>query len=339
MSAIKQQRELKKLLRVVDNFKGRKICVVGDLMLDRFIYGDTERISPEAPVPVVTIEKEVSTLGGAGNLASNIAALDGHILLAGSVGDDRTAEELLQELRDRNIDVSGVVKDRNKPTTEKIRLMSRGQQVVRIDKESLDCIDKKIEKQVINFLSSNIKDCEAIVISDYAKGFITKSLVRAMVNISKKYRIPVIADTKPEHILYFKNVHLITPNYKEASIMARSNDVRSAGSILQKMLRCNVLITRGSEGMTIFEGNRTENLPAQAKEVFDVMGAGDTVAGLVTLSLASGASLREAAIIANHAAGIVVGKSGAAVTSLKELKRELISNAEKNKETGENYYA
>lgn len=314
---------MKKLIEIVNNFKGKRIGVIGDLMIDHFIWGDSERISPEAPVPVVFVTKESFRPGGAANTANNIAALGGKAFITGLVNTDIPGRQLAKLLEKKGVDITGLFQDINRPTGQKIRVIARGQQIVRIDKEKNEYINKQQEKEVIDFLGSKIKDYDGLIISNYAKGFITKNLAQEIINLSKKYRKFIIADTRPKHACYFKNVTLLSPNYKEAVEIAKTQDLEKAGKIIQKQLSCNVLITQGSQGMTLFENNEVKYFPTKAKEVFDVVGAGDTVAAAFSLALASGAKLEQAAVIANYAAGIVVGKAGTAVVFSEELKKKL----------------
>lgn len=317
------------LIKSIAKFKEKKIGVVGDLILDHFICGDVERISPEAPVPVLIVEKEDFIVGGAGNVVMNIAALGGKVFVSGSIGKDNAGKILLKEFKkkNKNIDTSGIVKI-DSPTIRKTRVVARGQQLVRIDmnKEYIPSDNKQAEKRIINFISSHIKNWDALVISNYAKGLMTKKLAQAIINSARKYKKQIIVDTKPKHANFFKNITLITPNDAEAMEIAGVDDVIKAGKIIQKKLHCNVLITQGSRGMTLFEGKKVEWLPTRAKEVFDVTGAGDTVMAALALSLASGLNLKQAIVVVNHAAGIVVGKRGTAVVSAKELENDLRIN-------------
>lgn len=315
--------EINKLIKIIDNFKGKKIGVIGDLMIDHFIWGDVERISPEAPVPIILVEKESFSPGGAGNTAANIAALGGETFIVGSVGCDQYGEFLFCELQKRDIITSGVIKDSLKPTTQKIRVVARGQQMVRIDKEDNSCINAKIERKIINFINSNIKQWQALIISDYAKGLLNKKLIQKIIKLAEKHKIPTIADTRPKNADFFKNVTLLTPNHKEAIEIAGVNNLKEAGRIIQKKLNCDVLITQGAGGMTLFEKNGIQHFSTKAREVFDVAGAGDTVAAALALALAAGSNLKEAAIISNHAAGVAVGKLGVATVNQKELKDSL----------------
>jgi len=315
-----------KLIEIVNSFKGKRIGVIGDLMLDRFIFGDTERISPEAPVPVVFAEKESFMPGGAGNTANNIAALGGKVFMIGAVGEDGAGQQLINELKKKGIDTEGVVKTPAKPTTQKIRVIARGQQVVRIDKEDARHIDGGIEKNIVDLVSSRIKGWDALVISDYAKGFITETLAQEIISLAKRHQKVVIVDPRPKHALYFKGASIFAPNQKEALEIAKTEEVEKAGKIIQEQLNCNVLITRGAEGMSLFEEERVKYFPAKAREVFDVAGAGDTVVASLSLVLASGGNFEEAAIIANHSAGLVVGKVGTATISPEELINDLKNN-------------
>ena len=314
---------MKNLIKIVDNFKGKKIGVIGDLMLDHFIWGDVERISPEAPVPVVLVAKESFVPGGAGNTAANISALGGEVFIVGLVGKDFAGKTLLGEFKKHGVRTGGVIEYSQKPTIQKIRVVARGQQIVRVDKEDAQYVDNDIEKKMLEFIASHIKEWDGLVVSDYAKGLITKNLAESIINLAIKYKKPIIGDIKPKHAPFFKNATLLSPNHKEALAIAGVSDIEKAGKIIQKQLKCSVLLTQGAEGITLFENNRIKHFPAMAREVFDISGAGDTVVAVASLSLAAGANLEQATIIANHAAGIVVGKLGTAAVTLKELKQYL----------------
>ncbi len=316
------------LIKFISQFKNKKVGVVGDLFLDHYISGDVERISPEAPVPVLIIEKESFAVGGAGNVVLNVASLGGKVFVCGTVGKDEAGGILLKEFKkNKNVNTTGVIKI-NSPTIKKTRVVARGQQLVRLDlnKEYVPSDSRQAEKKIIKFVSSAIRNWDILVISNYAKGLMTKSLAQAIINSARKYKKQIIVDTKPKHASFFKNITLITPNDAEAIEIAGVSDVMKAGRIIQKKLHCNVLITQGARGMTLFEGKKVEWLPTKAREVFDVTGAGDTVMSALALSLASGLNLKQSIIIANHAAGIVVGKRGTAVVSAKELENDLRVN-------------
>ncbi len=321
---------MKRLIEIIENFKGKKIGVIGDVMLDHFMWGDVERISPEAPVPVVLVTKESFIPGGAANTASNIAALGGEVFLVGAVGFDFAGKQLISELEKRKINTNGLLIEKGRDTIQKIRVVARGQQLARVDKERIKDLYSRQEKKAVNFIAPRVKNWDCLVISDYNKGFITKKLNQSIIKLARRYGKPIVGDTKPERALYFKNVTLLSPNTKEAIAMAGTSNIREAGRMIQKRLNCSVLIKRGAEGMILFEKNKIIKLSTKAKEVFDVVGAGDTVAAVVSLALASGANLNQAAVIANHAAGIVVGKIGTATVSLEELKKDLEANGPKN---------
>jgi rfaE bifunctional protein kinase chain/domain len=317
---------------LINSFKGKKILIIGDLILDRFIYGKVNRISPEAPVPVVEVTGENFLLGGAANVANNILALGGVPSLAGIIGRDTAGEVLMKLIREKNINTEGIIAD-NRHTTVKTRIIAHNQQVVRFDREDKRRLEGKKIINFKNYITDAIRNHDAVIISDYKKGVITASLVEAIVKSSKKYETFVAVDPKVGHFHLYKNVSLITPNVNEASYGAgiEIKDEKSllkAGKILMKRLLCKaVLITRSEEGMSLFEKNKSGykiiHIPTVAKKVYDVTGAGDTVIATITLAYAAGASLKDAAIIANHAAGIVVGEVGTAIVTPDRLMKSI----------------
>ena len=315
---------LDKLIKIVNSFKDRKIGVIGDLMLDQYVFGDTDRVSPEAPVPVVLVKKENFVPGGAGNTANNIAVLGGKVYIVGIIGRDTAGQRLEEELQKRGVNTQGVIKDSRSPTIQKTRVISRGQHIVRIDKENYSEPTADEENKAIDFISANIRKWDALVFSDYAKGFLSKNLIQEIIDLAKKYNKFVIADTKPKQAFYFRGVSLVSPNLKEAKEFSGEEILERVGGEIQKKLDCNVLITQGADGMTLFEGKRIKHFSAKAKEVFDVSGAGDTVVGAFALAQAAGADLETAAIIANQAAGVAVSKVGTAIVSLEELRKNLM---------------
>ena len=318
-----------RLLKILENFKNKKILVIGDIMLDKYIWGEVSRISPEAPVQVVNVIKETYAPGGASNVASNASALNGKVFMIGIAGNDEAKKTLLDELKKRDINTDGIFIDNDKPTTQKIRIMGRSQQLLRVDYESKDHIHQNIEKIIIKFLEKIIKDIDVIVISDYAKGVITQEISKSLIRIAKEHNKVVIVDPKPKHRDFYSNVYLITPNIAEASEMTNIEDGIDStsleiGSKLLKQLNTNVLVTRGEKGMSLFEKDGSvTHIPAKAKEVYSLIGAGDTVVAVIALAIASGANLKEAATLANIAGGIKVGKIGTASVSIEEIKREL----------------
>ena len=312
------------LIKMLEKFKDKKIIVLGDIMLDKYIFGNVERISPEAPVQIVGVEKERFIPGGAANVANNIAALDAKVFMVGIVGKDIEAKILLKELKKRKVNIDGIVTDNNVPTTQKVRVFGQKQQLLRIDYEKKDYLNKEAENKIIAFIKEKIKETDAIIISDYAKGVITKDLMANVKELAKG--ILLIVDPKPKHKAFYAGVNLITPNVKEAREMSGKEEVNEMGRELMEELNAPVLITRGEKGMSLFEWNGVTNIATEAKEVFDVSGAGDTTVAALTLALTAGATLEQAAILANHAAGITVEKIGASTVSIKELKKSLEKN-------------
>lgn len=319
-----------RLLNLLEQFKDKKILVVGDIMLDKYIWGEVSRISPEAPVQVVNVMRESYAPGGASNVASNASALNGKVFVAGIAGNDEAKNILIEELKKRGINTDGIFIDNDKPTIQKVRIVGRGQQLLRVDYEKKEHVHQNIERSMIAFLEKIINDVDVIVVSDYAKGVITPVICSKLIQAAKDNNKAIIVDPKPKHRDLYADATLITPNNAEASEMASVEDgdeaVFEIGARLLRHLNANVLITRGEKGMSLFEkDNSVTHIPAKAKEVYSIIGAGDTVVATIALSIASGASLREAATLANIAAGIKVGKIGTSSVSIEEIKKEIES--------------
>ncbi len=323
----------KELIKTLDDFKGKKILVIGDIMLDKSIWGDVTRISPEAPVQVVNVGKETYAPGGAANTANNISALGGRVYVVGVVGDDDAKDLLLDELGRKKINTDGVVVSVTRPTIQKIRIMGKGQQLLRVDYEDVSEINEDTRKKIFDYIKEKEKEVDAIIISDYAKGIVTKDFFNDLINLVKD-KI-VVVDPKTKHSVGYKGVTLVTPNNYEVSVMAdmdirNDDDLVIAGGKLLKKMDSDILITKGEKGMSLFEKKgEITHIPTKAKEVYDVTGAGDTVVAVSTLALASGASVKDAAILANYAAGIVVGKLGTATVSVDELKKAVEDDSSK----------
>ena len=315
-------------IEILGNFKKGTVLVIGDLVMDHFIWGKVRRISPEAPVPVVEINSESLMLGGAANVVNNIHSLGGRVLVCGVIGKDDAGKKLVHELKQKGIPSDGVIVEGDRPTSVKTRIIAHSQQVVRFDREKRDKIHLDAMKAIIDHTKKKIGSVDAIVISDYAKGVISEELVEEVINIARKNNKPVAVDPKVSHFDFYKNVSIITPNNDEAS-QASGIDIEDDASLLRagevllnKLGSDAILITRGEHGMSLFENNGgITHIPTVAKEVYDVSGAGDTVIGTVALAIASGASFKEAAVISNFAAGIVVGKVGTATVTPEELKK------------------
>ncbi len=318
------------LTNIIKNFKNKKLMVIGDLLLDQFIWGDVSRISPEAPVPVVWVRKEEFMPGGACNVANNLAELGADVSMVGVVGVDEKADILREQLTKRNISTEGVISDSARPTILKTRVIAHNQQVVRIDRESLDTLRIKLQVAIIDYVKDNIRKFDGIILEDYGKGVITSALLEKIMPVAKKYKKMVAVDPKEDHFSFYKGVNVITPNHHEAAMAVGFplNDPvsrKKAGEQLLRKLKAQViLLTLGEEGMMVFEKGKTpQRIPTLAQEVFDVSGAGDTVIATYTLSVISGASPLVAAHIANCAAGIVVGKVGVATVKKEELLSRL----------------
>ncbi len=308
---------------LVRYFAGLPVLVVGDVMLDRFIVGRVTRISPEAPVPIVRFESEHVRLGGAANVAHNIAALGGQASLVGIVGADAAAAQLRQQLTAAGVSADGLVEDRSRPTTEKVRVVTeRNQQVARIDYERDADAGGDIEQAIVAQVTRLAGTAKALLVSDYLKGTITRAVVEALL---RRPAAPLIVDPKIPHLAFYAGATLVTPNHHEAEIATHlrvqsDEDARQAARDFRTRAQCGaVLITRGEHGMWLSEKSAEGSIPAIAREVSDVTGAGDTVVATLALALAAGATMAEAATLANHAAGIVVGKFGPATLTAAEL--------------------
>lgn len=314
------------LKKTISLFKNSSILVVGDLMLDEYIWGKVERISPEAPVPVVEVVHETFIPGGAANVASNIHSLGGKAILVGVIGDDPNGERLKQALQERGIDLTGIFVDPERPTTLKTRVIAHSQQVVRVDRESKRMIQEPMVERIKDYISSSIGKVDLVVVSDYGKGLITKGLLDEVIPLARKTDKKVIVDPHVDHFLMYKNVSIITPNKKEASGLVKrdihsEDDLIGVGWEIMETLGCDaVIITRGEEGMSLFlKDKESIHIPTMAREVYDVTGAGDTVVGTLALALGCGAKMIDATRLANLAAGIVVGEIGTATVRGEEL--------------------
>ena len=316
------------LIKFVDDFKNKKILVVGDIMLDKYVWGAVHRISQEAPVQIVDVESESFVPGGAGNSAGNVSSFNAKVFLVGVVGDDSSKNILEKELADRNI-IPELVVDTSRPTIVKERIMGRNQQILRIDYEKRDVYSEEIKEKFMKAFKKFILDCDAVIISDYAKGINDIELIPAIISFCQKHNKITIADFKSKNHLLYKNVSLIKPNKhdsKEILHMSAGTD-KEVIAVCKKFnsdLNCDILMTRGSQGMSAYtKDGAFTTIPSVAREVFDTTGAGDTVTAVVALALASGASLKQAAEIATAAAGVVVAKVGTATCSVDELKSAL----------------
>lgn len=311
------------LKRILDNFKNIKIGVVGDLMLDDYIYGTVERISPEAPVPVVNVKEEKFVLGGAANVVNNLASLGAKTICFGVIGNDANGERLLGAFADKKIDVSGLIRDKERTTIVKRRIIGSNQQLLRIDWEDITPISTFLEYALLKNIESKIDELDAVILSDYDKGVLTPMVAKEIVRMCRDRGKIVTVDPKPKNAMNYYGATSMTPNRKEAKEclgMERATNMEEVGKELKEKLKLdNLLLTRSEEGMSLFIEDKIVNIPTFAKEVYDVTGAGDTVISVFTLAAASGVSWHEAAKIANTAAGVVVGKMGTSTVTKDEI--------------------
>ncbi|MCX8012151.1 MAG: D-glycero-beta-D-manno-heptose-7-phosphate kinase [Desulfobacterota bacterium] len=320
----------KALLNQINKFFQARVMVIGDMMVDHFIWGSVNRISPEAPVPVVKVTRESFHLGGAANVVHNIHTLGGKVFLAGIIGDDEMGRKIINELRSLKVSTQGLILVSGRPTTVKTRIIAHNQQVVRFDREETSPLSSEVKNRIISYCKKIFPDVQAVILSDYDKGLLSRDLVEEIIFLGKKEKKIITVDPKVENINNYKEVTIITPNQKEAGEatgikILTDDDACRAAFLLQKKISCDsVLITRGEQGMTLLEKDRSlAHIPTLATEVYDVTGAGDTVVGALALALATGALPRVAALIANYAAGIVIKKVGTAAVGKEELKKAI----------------
>ena len=320
----------RRLAGLVRRFGDVRVLVVGDLMLDRFVWGRVSRISPEAPVPVVQVAREDARPGGAGNVVTNLAALGGRAAACGIVGRDEAGRGLVAALRGLGAGTDGVVAASGAPTTQKTRIIAHSQQVVRLDREERPSADGRAARQVRDWVLARRKRFDVLVISDYGKGVVTRELLAGLAAAHRQAPFTWLVDPKRENFEHYRRVSLVKPNREEAAAAAGveirdAQSLREAGRrLLEKWEADAVLLSRGEEGMALFKrGGGLREFPTAAREVFDVTGAGDTVIATCALALGAGGTLEEATILANHAAGVVVGKVGTATVSAAELRAAL----------------
>ncbi len=324
------------LQQAVDRFADARILVIGDVIVDQFIWGSVSRISPEAPVPVVNVTREELLLGGSANVLRNIISLGASCALCGIIGSDSMGEELLTLMREVGAPVEGLVRGA-RPTTLKTRVVAQHQQVVRYDREKTGSPSRQTLDRMLDYLAANLFEFDAVIVSDYSKGVVNEQLMIRLHRLLEQVRaqsgrpLPLIVDPKPANLHRFVGATVITPNNHEAALMSGLDISDEQGLLvaarqIRDEIDCEgVLITRGEAGMALLQGEQElVTIPTMAKEVYDVTGAGDTVAATLALGLAAGCSMTDAAVLANHAAGIVVGKVGTASVSRQELLAALV---------------
>ena len=317
--------ELKKR---INRFSDTRILVIGDIIMDEYIWGEVSRISPEAPVPVVEIRQETKMLGGAANVINNIASLGGKSILCGVIGDDHMGRQIMDKVKDLSLTTDGIIVESDRPTSIKTRVVAHNQQVVRFDRESRNKIGSGSIKRLLNFIGEICDSLHAVIVADYGKGIISAEMMEGLRNLLCNPGITMVIDPNIGHFEYYHESDMITPNHHEAGEFCRM-EIRDEETLIQagrqmlSELHCrSVLITQGKDGMTLFEdGGEISHIPTVARKVFDVTGAGDTVISTISLGLASGMDRKSAAIISNFAAGIVVGEVGTSTVKAEELKR------------------
>ncbi|WP_044349970.1 D-glycero-beta-D-manno-heptose-7-phosphate kinase [Dethiosulfatarculus sandiegensis] len=323
-----------RLAEALEKFSQARVLVLGDVMLDRFIWGSVGRISPEAPVPVVQVESETHMLGGAANVLHNIIALGGNAVLCGVVGTDHASEQVCELLGGLESETTGLLKCNKRPTTVKTRVVAHSQQVVRVDRENRRPLDDLEVANLCRILEDVLPKVDAVIVSDYAKGVINPKVVSCVAKLTKEHDKPWVVDPKVPNISLYKGATLVTPNHVEALQAAGvsqdlPNCVQTAGlKLLSDYGFESVLVTQGEKGMTLFSPQGEIHIPTAAKRVFDVTGAGDTVISTLTLGMVSGLNLADAAVLANLAAGVVVGEVGTSAVTAGRLLQALQHKAD-----------
>ncbi len=313
-----------RVLQLIKRMQASRVVVVGDIMIDRYLIGDTERLSPEAPVPVVTVQDRHAALGGAANVAANVAALGASCLLVGVVGDDADGAAIRQELAVARLEDRCVVTIAGRPTTSKTRIIARSQQIVRIDEEVETLLDGSDLARVVRVAREALADADALLLEDYNKGALAPDMIAAVMELARRRGIPVVVDPKFRQFFEYAGATVFKPNRRELeSAMGAAVDLKDARALPEVLARLkvdNLLVTLGSEGMLLVtKDGKSTRIPSIAREIFDVSGAGDTVTAWLGTALAAGASLREAAQLANYAAGVEVAKPGVATVSPEEV--------------------
>ncbi len=323
-----------RLLEIKNNFQNFNVAVVGDMMLDQYMWGDVKRISPEAPVPIVEIDNEFFRFGGAANVALNLSTLGSKVTPIGVLGNDRNSEIFRELLHDANMTSDFLVNDSSRATTTKTRVISSNQQIVRIDKESKELISSEIEAELFSILKANINNIDAIILEDYNKGVLTSSFIKSIIELANTNNKIVTVDPKFNNFFSFKNVTLFKPNLKETEDafgvkLSSKKEIEETGlKLLEKISSKYLLLTLGADGMAIFEkGENVQFIPTKARKVLDVSGAGDTVISTLTLALLANASMFEATNLANYAGGLVCEEAGVVPIKFEKLFNYLLSES------------
>lgn len=319
-------KEFTEISKILSSFSERRVLVIGDLMLDEYLWGKVQRISPEAPVPVIELNHEEYRLGGAANVALNLAALGAKVELLGICGKDNHAKILKKLLKKHKIGVGGIIEDESRPTTLKTRIGAVSQQIVRLDREDCSELSSALKKAVKEQVNALIPTCDAVIIEDYDKGLLSEETIAHILASAKKYKVPVAVDPKKRNFALYRGVDIFKPNYAEIQDFlgkhySDANGFFEAAAELQAKLNCkHLVVTCGSKGLYVLnKGEEPKHLPSFAREVFDVSGAGDTVISALCLAYLADSDVLKAALIANHAAAVVVAKHGTATANCTEI--------------------
>lgn len=310
--------------------KKPSLLVIGDLMLDHYIWGSATRLSPEAPVPIVNVKNESTTLGGAGNVVQNLVALGANVTIAGVIGDDSPGIQLIEILKGEGVKTNTIIKDKIRPTTVKTRVLVGSHQLVRVDREITDSVSKELEDELINKLSGCIDSADIVVFSDYNKGLFSPVFTQRLIKIANDHQKKVIVDPKGLNYDKYKGAYIIKPNRKELAEAAKTEKItniedlqNAAKTIFLQTGTTYLIVTLSEEGMAIITAQSSKLLPVKATEVFDVTGAGDTVIATIAYFIAAGLSVDEACELANHAAAIVIRHVGSATTTIDEIIKDM----------------
>ena len=322
---------LKDKVRSIQSAQKRpSILVIGDLMIDHYIWGGATRLSPEAPVPIVNVKTESSTLGGAGNVVQNLVALGANVTVAGIIGDDAAGKQLIEILESEGVETNAIIKDNTRPTTVKTRVLVGSHQLVRVDREVTDTVSQQVEDELVEKLSANIEATDIVILSDYNKGLFAPSLTQQLIKIANQHQKKVVIDPKGLNYEKYKGAYIIKPNRKELAEAAKTEKIGNiteledaAKTIFLQTGAEYLIVTLSEEGMAIVTEDSSKLIPVKATEVFDVTGAGDTVIATIAYFIALGVPVEEACELANHAAAIVIRHVGSAVTTIDEIIKDM----------------
>ena len=319
-----------KVIELQSTAKKPSVLVIGDLMVDRYVWGSATRLSPEAPVPIVNVKKETTTLGGAGNVVQNLVALGAHVAVAGVIGNDASGKELIEILQQEGVKTNAIIRDALRPTTVKTRVLAGSHQLVRVDREVTDAVSTEVEEELLLALKANIEGADIVIFSDYNKGLFAPGLTQRMLGIAAAHGKKVVVDPKGLNYEKYKGAFIIKPNRKELAEASKTEKIsnitelrNAAKSIFEQTDTTYLIVTLSEEGMAIVTERSSKLLPVKATEVFDVTGAGDTVIATIAYFVAAGLSVEEACELANHAAAIVIRHIGSATTTIDEVLKDM----------------